>query len=103
MRISFIKSRFARSYQVQNKEELFKISDIKQRLPTPLYKIQDLLENPIAGFFYESELIPTKQQYFRIEKVLKQTKKKLFVKWNGYNSNHNSWINREDIVNYSVP
>ena len=80
---------------------MFKISGIKNRLPLPLYKIKDLLNKPIEGFFMESELIRTKQQYFRIEKVLKKTKTKLFVKWQGYNDSHNSWINLKDVVNYS--
>ena len=100
MRICYTKSKFSRSYQVQNKEELFKIVAYKQRLPRVLYKIHDLLDRPIDGYFMESELIKTKQKYFRIDKVLKETNSKLFVKWKGYDSSHNSWINRKDIINY---
>ena len=79
---------------------MFKITAYKQRLPFVLYKIHDLLNNPVEGHFMESELIKTKQKYFRIDQILKETKTKLFVKWKGYDSSHNSWINRKDIINY---
>ena len=35
--------------------------------------------------------------YFRVEKVLKRQKDKLFVKWKGYLSKYNSWINKKDL------
>lgn len=100
MRISFLRNPFARSYKVQNKEEIFKIVDYKQRLPKPLYKLHDLLDRPIVGYFYESELIKTNVVYHRVESILKKTKTKLYVKWLNYDSSHNSWINRDDVIEY---
>lgn len=40
------------------------------------YKIVDLMEEPIQGFFYEQELQKAHQETYRIEKVLKQDNKK---------------------------
>ena len=52
----------------------------------------------IIGTFYEEELQKTNQKEFRIEKVLKRKGGKLYVKWKGYNSSFNSWIDKKDIV-----
>ena len=35
--------------------------------------------------------------YFRVEKILKRQKDKLFVKWKGYLSKFNSWIKKKDL------
>ena len=35
---------------------------------------------------------PTK---FRIEKVIKKKRDKLYVKWNGYDNSFNSWIDKK--------
>ena len=44
------------------------------------------------------KLQKTNQQKFRIEKVIKKKGDKLYVKWKGYNSLFNSWINKKDLV-----
>ena len=38
------------------------------------------------------------QSEFRIEKVLKRMRDKLYAKWKGYDNSCNSWINENDIV-----
>ena len=38
------------------------------------------------------------QQEFRIEKVLKGKSDKLYVKWKGYDSSFNSWIDKKDLA-----
>ena len=35
---------------------------------------------------------------FRVEKVIKRNGDKLYVKWKGYDSSCNSWIDKKDIV-----
>ena len=66
------------------------------------YRIVDLLGEEIEGSFYEEELEKTKQQTFRIEKVLRRDnkKKKALVKWKGYSDKFNSWISFKDLVNF---
>ena len=50
------------------------------------------------GTFYEKELQKTNQKEFRIEKVIKRKDDKLYVKWKGYNSSFNSWMNKKDLA-----
>ena len=38
------------------------------------------------------------QKEFRIGKVIKRKDDKLYVKWKGYNSSFNSWIDKKDLV-----
>ena len=40
----------------------------------------------------------TKQNKFRIEKVMKKGDK-LYVKWKGYENSFNSWIDKKDNIN----
>ena len=48
--------------------------------------------------FYEKELQKTNQEEFRIEKVTKRKDNKLCVKWKGYDSLFNSWIDKKDNI-----
>ena len=48
----------------------------------------------IIGTFYEKELQKADQQKFRIEKVIKRTGKKLYIKGKGYDGPFNSWIDK---------
>ena len=68
-----------------------------------MYTVQDLLERPIKGTFYEEELQKVKRNdIFRIEKVLlkKRTKNKkteYLVRWSGYGPDFDGWIQSSDI------
>ena len=62
------------------------------------YVINDLKWEEIMGTFYEKELQKTNQKEFRIEKVIKRKDDKLYVKWKGYNSSFNSWMNKKDLA-----
>jgi hypothetical protein len=81
-------------------EELFEISTIQYTIPIT-YKIKDMNGEEIKGTFYEQELQKSSQEVFRIEKVLKTKGNKLLVKWLGYSDDFNSWINKEDVVNFN--
>ena len=48
--------------------------------------------------FYEKELQNTNQQEYRIEKVIRKKRDKLYVKRKGYDNSFNSWINKKDIL-----
>ena len=50
------------------------------------------------GSFYEKEFQKTNQENFRIEKIIRKKGDILYVKWKGYDSSFNSWINKKDIV-----
>ena len=67
---------------------VFTISKIQLTIPVT-YKITDYNENEIQRSFYEQELQKTKQDIFRIEKIIKQQGSKTLVKWLGYNDSFN--------------
>ena len=57
--------------------------------------LNDLNGEEIIGTFYEKELQKANQKEFRIEKIIKIKRDKLYVKWKGYNNSFNSRINKK--------
>ena len=98
VRISTYKNIFAKGYVPNWSEEVFLIERVKNTVPWT-YVISDLeiVEGEeIVGTFYEKEL-----QKKKIKKSLELKKRKddkLYVKWKGYDSSFNSWIDKKDIV-----
>ena len=78
-------------------EEVSVIKKVKNTVPWT-YVINDLNGEEIIGTFHGKELQKTNQKEFRIEKVIKRKGDKLYVKWKGYNSLFNSWIDEKDLV-----
>ena len=72
----------------------FTISKIQLTIPVT-YKITDYDGEEINGSFYELQM--TKQDIFRIEKILRQQGNKSLVKWLGYNDSFNSWIDSNNV------
>ena len=97
VRISKYKSLFTKGYMPNWTEEIFVVKEVKETVPYT-YVIEDLQGDTIDGTFYEQELQKTKQEVYRIEKVLKRKGDKLFVKWKGYPSSQNSWIDKSSVV-----
>ena len=83
-------------------EELFLIHSVnKSNVIT--YKIKDMNNEIIQGIFYEKELQLSKMKedgLYIIEKILKTNKNKIYVKWRGYNSSFNSWIDKNSVLKY---
>ena len=67
------------------------IKEIKNTVPWT-YVINDLNGEQIIETFHEEELQKTNHEAFSIEKVIKKNRNKLYVKWKGYDSSFNSWI-----------
>ena len=78
-------------------EEVFVIKKVKNTLPWA-YVISDLNGEKIVEIFYKTEQQKTNQRDFRVGKVIKRKGDKLYVKWKGYNSSFNSWIDKKDIM-----
>ena len=97
VRISKYKNIFAKGYTPNWSEEVFVVSKIKNTVPWT-YVINDLNGEEITGTFYKKELQKTNQTEFWIEKVIRRKGDKLYVKWKGYDSSFNSWIDKKDLV-----
>lgn len=98
VRISKHKSVFDKGYKPSWTTELFKIIKVKKTYPIT-YLLEDMNGQSIAGGFYELELQKAKyDDVYLVEKVLKRKGNKLYVKWLGLDSSHNTWINKYDVV-----
>ena len=73
------------------------IKKVKNTVPWT-YVISDLKGEEIVGTFYEKELQKTNQKEFRVEKVIKRKGDKLYVKWKGYDSSFNIWIDKKEFI-----
>ena len=91
------KNIFTKGYMTNWSEEIFIIKKIKNTLPW-IYVINDLKGEEIIRTFFENELQGTKQNEFRIKKVIKKKGDELYVKWKAYDSSFNSWIDKRDMV-----
>ena len=97
VRISKYKNIFAKGYMPNWSEEVFVIKKVKNTIPWT-YVINDLNGEEITGTFYEKELQKTNQEEFRIEKVIRRKRNKLYFKWKGYDNSFNSWIDKGNLV-----
>ena len=95
-----IKTFFAKGYVPNWSEEVFLITIVENTVPW-LYVISDLKGEEIFGTFYKKELQKTSQKGFRAEILIKRKNDKIYVKWEGYCSSFNSWIDKEVIVKMS--
>lgn len=98
VRISKYKHVFEKGYTPNWTTEIFKIHKIQNTYPST-YILEDYQGNIIKGAFYKEEL--SKSRYpdtYLVEKVLKKQGNKVYVKWLGFSNDHNSWINKNDIL-----
>ena len=72
-----------------------KFKKVKNTVPWT-YVISDLKGEEIVEMFYEKNY--KNQKEFKVEKVIKTKGDKLYVKWKGYDSYFNSWIDKKDTV-----
>ena len=99
VRLSMNVRQFRKSYLPGWTEEIFTIVKRIPRVPV-VYALEDWGGEPIEGTFYETELqrvYKDENDTFKIEKILRRRKNKngkmqYFVKWKGYPSKFNSWV-----------
>ena len=60
--------------------------------------ISDFKDEKIVQKFFKKELQRTNQKEFRVKKIIKRKVDKLYIKWKGYDSCFNSWIDKNYIV-----
>ncbi|CAB0027986.1 unnamed protein product [Trichogramma brassicae] len=98
VRVSKAKHLFEKGYEPNWTTEVFTVRRVAPTDPVT-YHLQDYLEQPISGCFYEEELSKAKHSdVYLVEKVIKRRGDQAYVKWLGFDDSHNSWINKNDIV-----
>ena len=106
VRVSYLKDLFKRAYDVNYSHELFRVARAYRREGLPVYALRDWDNDPVKGVFYEQELtrgVEPADGVYKIEKILKtrtvKGKKQAFVKFLGWHSKFNSWIDYSTIKN----
>lgn len=97
VRISRYREAFTKSYTPNWSNEVFIIRKVNRTTPTT-YLLKDQNNQEIQGGFYAEEIQKTTHHVYLIEKVLRKSGNKLFVKWLGMDKKHNSWINKNEII-----
>ena len=107
VRISKVKSVFAKGYLPNWTEEIFTVSEVNKKFKPTTYKLRDYHGEEIEGSFYRHEITPiTKEDDdYMVEKILRhqmrQGEKWSLVKWAGYPNSMNSWIRHSDLYRVS--
>lgn len=104
VRMSKSKTVFEKGYLKNWTEEIFKVQTVIRGNPI-LYRLVDLADEEIEGTFYEAEIqkiIFDKNAIRAIETIIKQRRQgkniQYFVKWRGYPSKFNSWIDSKSVT-----
>ena len=101
VRITKKKKIFDKGYTQRWTEEI--LTSYKFQLTIPVtYKITDYNGEGIHGSFYEQELQKTKQEIFRIDKIIGQQGNKSLVKWLGYNDSFNSRVDNKTVMEIGI-
>lgn len=98
VRVSKYKTVFDKGYTPNWSTEVFKVTKVQHTNPVT-YLLEDCRGEPIAGGFYEYELHRVADpNVYLVEKVLRKRGDKVYVKWLGLDSSHNSWICKDNVV-----
>ncbi|XP_058789569.1 LOW QUALITY PROTEIN: uncharacterized protein LOC131663271 [Phymastichus coffea] len=97
VRVSKSKQIFEKGYTPNWSTEIFTIDRVMKTVPFT-YRLKDYQDKPIAGGFYEKELLRTKYpDIYLIEKVVRQRGDHYYVKWLGFDESHNSYVHKDDM------
>lgn len=105
VRILHLKKTFEKGYSENFTLEYFKIEKKMKRGFHDLYKLNDMLGDPIQGTFYRYELqkiTPSDDQMYKVKKIIKRRKltekqPEVLVKWLGWPTKFNSWVPKNDV------
>ena len=93
------KNIFSKGYTPNCPEEVFVIKKVKNTVLWT-YVFNHINGEEIIGTFHEKELEKTKQQKFRIEKVIKKIGDNLYVEWKACDNSFISWIDKKDFIEW---
>ena len=57
-----------------------------------------LMVKKLLEHFMKKNCKKTNKKEFRIEKVIKKKRNKLYVKWKGYDNSFHNWIYKKDVI-----
>ena len=104
VRISYLRKAFTREADYSYSGEVFKVVRRTRRDTIPVYKLIDLLDEPILGTFYSEELSKVAPgDIWKIDKIVRTRKrrghpKESLIKWLHFPDKHQSWVRSDSIV-----
>ncbi|XP_050453257.1 uncharacterized protein LOC126852460 [Cataglyphis hispanica] len=97
VRVSKFTTIFEKGFTPNWTTEIFRIVKVQRTNPAT-YLLKDLRNEPIAGGFYEHELLRVSDpDVYLVEKVLRRRDYEVYMKWLGMET-HNSWINKAAVL-----
>ena len=103
VRLSKVKSVFAKGYLPNWTEEEFRVSHVDRKASPIMYKVKDVYGEEIEGKFYPHELqhVANPKRIYMIERILRRRgsgpSREVLVKWLGYPEK--SWIKESTLIN----
>lgn len=104
VRLSNATETFEKGYEQRWTDEIFIITEKLISRSPATYKIKDMNNEAIDGFFYNEEMqkvFKNEDEAYKIEKVIKTRTSKgveeSFIKWRGYPDSFNSWVRTDTI------
>lgn len=100
VRLSRYRTVFEKGYTPNFTTEIFTIRKVQRNTDPITYLLSDYNNIEIKGSVYTEELTPVAQpDVYLVEKIIrKRNDGKVLVKWLGFGSEHNSYINEEDVL-----
>lgn len=98
VRLSKYKNVFEKGYLPSWTTEIFVVNKIQHTDPIT-YSLIDWEGNEIRGGVYAEEMqLVRHPNVYLVEKILRRKKNKVYVKWLGFESRFNSWIDSKDVL-----
>lgn len=100
VRISKYKRLFEKETTDSNwSNEQYKIVKINSNEYPTKYYLSTYFGEPLTGYYTQHEIRKVKYPgVYLIEKVIKCVKNKCLVKYLGFDSSHNAWLNKKDVI-----
>jgi transposase InsO family protein len=104
VRISKVKSIFAKSYLASWTEEIFTVAVVQRKNKPITYSLKDYNGEVLEGSFYRQEIQPVikDDDVYLVEHVIRKRKRDgemwCLVKWKGYPKAFNSWVRQSDML-----
>ena len=93
---------FARGYQEQFSQEVYRVESINERMGVPMYRIRSTdTDELIEGHCYANELQLVTGEEVRFTVLARRRGRggpEILVRWRGFSDRHNQWIPESDVT-----